>query len=140
MNVDLVLERLAKVRKTGPGRWQSRCPAHEDRSPSLGIRECDDGRILVNCLAGCAVDDVLAAIDLETSDLFPERPPTGHYVRRQRRLWHASEVLTAVAFEILVAWQYSKQLAAGQPLNDADQARLFLCATRLQHALGAIHE
>ena len=38
-----LLDRLPGVRKTGPGRWIAPCPAHEDRRPSLSIRELEDG-------------------------------------------------------------------------------------------------
>ena len=37
------------------------CPAHDDRNPSLSIRE-KGGRILVHCHAGCAQHDVIAAL------------------------------------------------------------------------------
>lgn len=41
--------------------WMASCPAHEDGSPSLAIRE-SDGRVLVHCHAGCAQRDVIAAL------------------------------------------------------------------------------
>ena len=49
------------------GRWHgrygsARCPAHEDRDPSLSLRDGDDGRLLVKCHAGCDGRDVLAAL------------------------------------------------------------------------------
>ena len=31
----------------------ARCPAHDDRKPSLSIRDADDGKVLVRCHAGC---------------------------------------------------------------------------------------
>lgn len=39
-------------RRTG-SHWMAPCPAHEDKSPSLSIRDTDDGKILVHCHAGC---------------------------------------------------------------------------------------
>ena len=33
-----LLDRLTGVKQTAPGRWIAKCPAHEDRSPSLSIR------------------------------------------------------------------------------------------------------
>lgn len=49
------------------GRWQgsygmARCPAHEDRTPSLSIRKGDNCDILVKCHAGCEQGDVIDAI------------------------------------------------------------------------------
>jgi hypothetical protein len=55
------------------GQYLLRCPSHDDRRPSLGVRELDDGRLLVRCYAGCATEDILAALDLEFADLYPER-------------------------------------------------------------------
>lgn len=42
--------------------WQARCPAHNDHTPSLSIREGDDGRILFYCHAGCEQARVLDAL------------------------------------------------------------------------------
>lgn len=49
------LARLDGVRETARGSWVARCPAHEDRKPSLAIRELNDGTVLVHCFAGCDV-------------------------------------------------------------------------------------
>jgi putative DNA primase/helicase len=48
-------------RKNGAG-WTARCPAHDDRRPSLSIRSADDGKILVHCHAGCGQFAVVAAL------------------------------------------------------------------------------
>jgi hypothetical protein len=50
------------VRDLGHGRYMAQCPAHEDRDPSLSFKECDDGRILVNCFAGCPTEAVMDSI------------------------------------------------------------------------------
>jgi hypothetical protein len=53
------------------GRWESRCPAHDDHDPSLTVTETDDGKILLHCHAGCPYDAVVSSLDLKTRDLFP---------------------------------------------------------------------
>ncbi len=60
-------------KRAGAG-WCCRCPAHDDRNPSLSIHAGDDGRALVNCHAGCAVDAVCGAIGLRPADLFTPDP------------------------------------------------------------------
>jgi hypothetical protein len=50
--------------------WIARCPAHDDRSPSLSIRQGDIGP-LVKCHAGCDQRDVIAA--LRHLGLWPDR-------------------------------------------------------------------
>ena len=47
--------------QTGNG-WLVCCPAHDDRNPSLSVRDGTDGGVLVHCHAGCAQRDVLAAL------------------------------------------------------------------------------
>ena len=56
------------------------CPVHQDRTPSLSIREAPDGRILFHCHAGCSQDAVLEALGLTGRDLFPDSGarPGGH--------------------------------------------------------------
>lgn len=67
---------LVQARRTGVGKWQARCPAHNDRSPSLSIRAGDDDRVLVLCRAGCSLDSILAALKLARRDLFAGPAPS----------------------------------------------------------------
>lgn len=67
-----LLSQLDRVKQTGQGKWLARCPAHDDKSPSLAIKEVGD-RILVHCFAGCGVTEVLNAVGLDMADLFPDR-------------------------------------------------------------------
>ena len=50
LNLQAVLARLEAVRGSGGG-WMPRCPAHEDRKPSLSISEGEQS-ILLLCHAG----------------------------------------------------------------------------------------
>lgn len=49
--------------------WQ--CVAHEDRAPSLSVRRGEKG-VTLKCHAGCATEDVVAALGLTMADLFDE--------------------------------------------------------------------
>jgi putative DNA primase/helicase len=61
------------LRRSGDG-WAARCPAHEDKSPSLSIREDPhNGTVLLKCHAGCEVKAVMEALGLPMSTLFPEQ-------------------------------------------------------------------
>ncbi len=51
MNAE-TLARALGGRRTG-SHWMAPCPTHEDRDPSLSIRDADDGKVLVYCHAGC---------------------------------------------------------------------------------------
>ena len=65
------------------GAFMASCPAHADRTPSLAIRDGDDGRILIRCHAGCAQGAVIS--ELKALGLWPHNrrgsrspsPPNG---------------------------------------------------------------
>lgn len=67
---------LENVRVIKSG-WQARCPAHEDKNPSLSVSE-RDGKILLYCHAGCSVNDILLALGLPISALFAGSKPNGN--------------------------------------------------------------
>jgi putative DNA primase/helicase len=56
------------------------CPSHDDDRPSLSVACGRDGAALLHCHAGCATEDVVAALGLTMADLFPDdgklREPT----------------------------------------------------------------
>lgn len=65
------LSRLENVKGHGK-QHTARCPAHEDKNNSLSISEGNDGRILVNCHAGCNTEqEILPTMGLVKSDLYP---------------------------------------------------------------------
>jgi hypothetical protein len=94
-----LLDRLEGVRRTGEGRYIARCPSHLDKSPSLSIRETDDGKTLAHCFGGCSVHDVLAAVGLELRDLMPPLP-NGHRHAPQRQFYSAREAAVMVEHEL----------------------------------------
>jgi hypothetical protein len=61
-------------RKVGAG-WMARCPAHDDRKPSLSIGEGQGGTVLVHCHAGCDQHDVIAALNTSGLWAFDVRRP-----------------------------------------------------------------
>ena len=50
-------------RSEGDG-YSAKCPAHEDRNPSLSVNPKDGGGVLIYCHAGCKYEDILAALNL----------------------------------------------------------------------------
>jgi len=68
-------------RRTGPGRWMARCPAHDDRTPSLSITD-RNGKALLHCFAGCEQRAVIEA--LRARGFWPE-PKTDWLPREQYR-------------------------------------------------------
>jgi len=98
----------------------ARCPAHDDRSPSLSIRETNDGTILLKCFAGCGAADVVAAVGLTLADLFPA-PLSHHRPAQRRRKIPAYKVLDAVSHALTVVTLADSDLRRGKPLSDDDR-------------------
>jgi hypothetical protein len=60
----MTAEAIAKAlggRKSARG-WTPRCPAHDDRTPSLSICDGADNKVLVHCHAGCDQERVIAML------------------------------------------------------------------------------
>ena len=66
-----VLSRCDMALKSENG-WMVRCPAHDDKTPSLSIKQGDDGKALLYCFAGCTFEKIVAALGLAESELFGE--------------------------------------------------------------------
>lgn len=124
MSAAVLLDRLESVRQGRHGRWMAKCPAHDDRSPSLSIRETGDGTILLHCFAGCGAADIVAAIELELADLFPDA--VAHHVQGRKRErarvdWRA--VVYAIRHDLIVLTLAAGKLRRHDPLtNDEDAA------------------
>ena len=133
MRAEALLSRLNKTRQTGRGSWVACCPAHDDKKPSLAIRELDDGRVLAHCFAGCGFDDIVSAAGVKIEDLFPEKPlHTG--AKPIRRPYPAADVLACIAFEVTIAQIAACDMAHGAVLSNVDKARLALAGERIRAA------
>ena len=95
--VERILSVLDKVRNRGDSSWMACCPAHDDKNPSLSIKETPDGDVLLHCFAGCGVDDVLAALGLEMSDLFSKQ---AIMVSSTHNTFTAEDVLVALVGDL----------------------------------------
>lgn len=137
MAVDAILVQLAGLKATGTGRWAARCPAHEDRSPSLAIRELADGRILLHCFAGCGTDAVLDALGLSMGHLFPER--LSHDLPRISMPFAPLDALRALSRESGVIAILASDISEGRKLEPQDAERACIAAGRIADALEVIH-
>jgi len=72
--------------------WMARCPAHEDRTPSLSIRDADENKVLVRCHAGCEQERVIEAL-------------------RQRGLWSEGRSRSS-------AWTQRRKIVEREPDGD----------------------
>ncbi|GAA2875700.1 hypothetical protein GCM10010517_36660 [Streptosporangium fragile] len=86
-----VLERLYEVTGHAPRgsatEKSARCPAHDDRQPSLSVGMKQDGIVVLNCHGGpkCPTEDIMAALNLPMSALWPAEPQDRHQQRNSDR-------------------------------------------------------
>ena len=132
MSADALLAKLDKVRRTGAGRWLACCPAHADRSPSLSVRDADDGRVLVHCFSGCGIDEIMGAVGLTVNDLFPARLAYNH--GPMRRPFPAADVLENITQEAAIVAVAAANVRQGIRLSDIDHERLLVATERIHEA------
>ena len=130
------VQRLGKV-KGRNGSWTAQCPAHEDKSPSLSVRETEDGRVLVHCFGGCEVSMVLGAVGMDLSDLFPEREQRfdGQTSKQVKPAFYASDLLRIASFECLVVMIAAYDMRRGKQLSESDMNRLQVAQQRIEEVV-----
>jgi hypothetical protein len=132
MTLDTLLSRLDGIRETGHGKYVSRCPAHDDRSPSLAIKEGDDGRVLLHCFAGCETQDVLATIGLTFADIMPERISKQHSYKPMR--FDARQVLATLDHEAMVTAIIASDILEHKEVDEDTWYRLGAAVQRINTA------
>lgn len=138
-----LLNRLEKV-KGSKGRWTACCPAHGDKSPSLAITMLDDGRILLKCFAGCSAYEVVSAVGMDMTDLFPKETKLGYRsdnqaLKSERRPFYATDLLKIIHFEALLTGIAAFDLSEGRQVSDADRKRLKTAFERINEAVSYIN-
>jgi hypothetical protein len=132
-----LIQRLAKVRGRN-GSWTACCPAHNDKGPSLAVRELPDGRVLLHCFAGCETESVLGAIGMDMTDLFPpdsKRREYGPGKPGVKPAFYASDLMRIIAFEALVVQIVAFDIAAGKRPSEEDQKRMMVAYERIDEAM-----
>lgn len=121
--IDTLLHHLAKVKRTGPDRWIACCPSHADKTPSLAIRQISDGTILLKCFSGCTAHEIVSAVGMNLSDLFPNTGTSGKPVKSA---FPAADVLRCLQHEVLIVRIVMEELLSGGTLSfdDAERAKL----------------
>lgn len=73
MELQDIISHFHSPKPNGNNSYMVTCPCHNDNTQSLCISE-DNGKILLNCFAGCRAEDITRAIGLSMRDLF-QAPP-----------------------------------------------------------------
>jgi hypothetical protein len=131
--IEALLSRLSGV-KGRNGNYVACCPAHEDRKPSLAVKE-QDGKILVHCFGGCSVENIVGAVGMDLTDLFPPTDSPRYDKPAPKVRFFASDLLRVIALEAQIVSVAAYDMAHGKALPAADLARLQLASQRINTAL-----
>jgi hypothetical protein len=74
-DINWYLDRLDKIKRAADGSYTACCPAHDDRNPSLSIKQVDD-RVLLKCFAGCTYQAILDALGAPKPRFVPFTAPS----------------------------------------------------------------
>lgn len=132
MSASDLLNSLHKVKRTGNGRWIAQCPAHQDKGPSLSIREEEGGRILLHCFAGCDTYSVLQSIGLDWSAIMPEKY-LGDF-KSEKRVISAPDALRVIKNEVRIIALYAFEMSKGRVIPSGDLERLCNALERVNKA------
>jgi hypothetical protein len=124
MDIEILLSRLDKVRSNGNGKWLALCPAHPDKSPSLAIKQTEDGKLLMHCFSGCHVTDIVEALGLNLSDLFPDNTNFNYQKSARPPKFSRAEMFERVIFEAIILSLATRQLLNGDTLEINDLKRV----------------
>jgi hypothetical protein len=133
--IDLVLSRAEPhgLRANGPTRWRMVGICHGGKNPSsVSIGLGDNGAVLLRCWAGCSADQVVHALGLELSDLFPPRESHGAPLKK-RRLISAGQALDLLHDEAQLVALCAANIAHGAQLTEDDKARVLAAAGRVAY-------
>lgn len=136
--IDRVLQGLTKVRQRQPGQYSACCPAHEDKGPSLSVRETPDGAVLLHCFAGCEVSEIVAVIGLQLHDLFPPRDVPATAPKRIARLLTSGQALDLLHDEAQLLGIVAGNIGQGVGLSEDDRRRVLQAAGRVSYVRSAV--
>jgi len=122
MNIDQLLARLEKTRRTGDGKWLACCPAHNDKHPSLAIKLTDDEKILIHCFAGCDIEAIISSLDLTLADLMPDNPAYKKGSKPPK--FNRYELFDRLVFESIILCLAIRQLNNNEALTPDDHKRV----------------
>jgi len=129
--IDNVLCLLSQVQKRQSGQYSALCPAHEDKKPSLSLRETPEGAVLIHCFGGCSVNEITTALGLDMTDLFPRNELSGYEPKKIAHLLtplQALELLDEEANFVAIA---CAGLANGVLLIGEDLQRVLKASGRI---------
>ena len=111
MKLELFLSKLDKLKFIGRDSWVACCPHHGDKRPSLAIKhDAVTGKVLVKCWAGCMPDEIMEAVGMKVSDLFPDNP---NYKKPSRAYFGAETIVKSLYHDLFTLRRYADRMNEG---------------------------
>ena len=130
-------------RKTGRARWMARCPAHDDRKPSLAISEGRTGVLLACMSHHCDFLDIVRSAGLKPLMLRYDYNPNGDFDRKAYVEAHRKALAEEIRSRTLRVVDWIKLFCevgyTEEDMHD-DSEVVYACATVLSHTLNATWE
>ena len=124
-----ILSRLSKVASRSNDEWLACCPAHEDKTPSLAIRQSSDGKILLHCFAGCSIEEITDALGLSLNKLFPDNGFNHNDYHHQLKQSQYKEILSNEQLVVAIA---EAEIKRNHKLNAENTGRHLLALSRIK--------
>lgn len=131
-NLEKLLSRLEKVEQLPAGshnaRYRACCPAHDDKKPSLSVTLAQSGAILLKCWTGCSAEEIIGAVGMEMTELFP--PMDRHHHPKERRPFSADQAASVIASDASILVMAAAKLRNKEPLTPKDMDDIIDIHTR----------
>ena len=129
--IELVLSRLENVRLRRTNQWSACCPAHQDKNPSLSVRETDEGAVLIHCFSGCDVQSIVNSLGINLSDLFQSNLSKGGKSTKLPKLIDAPQALELLNAEATLIAIVGLDLSKGKVIKKEDLNRCSKAVARI---------
>lgn len=120
-SIDHILSCFNGVKDTGKGQYVALCPNHDDKHPSLYIKDAGN-KVLLDCKAACPTGDVLSAAGLSMRDLFTDSR-IQNYKPKQRFNTFEEKIVLLMA---------EAALGRNDPIHPTDLQRIKTAISRLK--------
>jgi len=140
MFADKFLRGLHKVREAGNSSWLACCPVHDDKRPSLSIKETLNASgepcLLIHCFSCHATGvDVAEALGFTAADLFPEKLKYDPTKKQRRQFFPAADVLRCLHRDVLTIEIILRHIDPNKPLSEVGLQEYTEARQRIEVAL-----
>lgn len=134
-----------RSQRSGRG-YRITCPACGTKSYKVAVTEADNGSVLMHAFCGHSPAEVLAAMGLTLTDLFPLRdlrtmsPEKRRELRQQSLITKHQAALSILDIEATILEIAAARVGEGIPLADADLTRIRVAALRIHDCRAVLNE